>query len=42
MDAFTAQQTTELVSRIGTKKSHQRLDKLFFNACLAGPLLGFG
>ena len=42
MDAFTPQQTAELVSRIGTKKSHMRLDKLFFNSVLTGPLLGFG
>ena len=42
MDAFTPQQTAELVSRIGTKKSHMRLDKLFLNSCLTGPLLGFG
>jgi len=42
MDAFTAQQTIELVSRIGTKKSHMRLDKLFWNSFMAGPLLGFG
>ena len=42
MDAFTPQQTTELVSRIGTKKAHMRLDKLWFNSCMAGPLLGFG
>ncbi|KAF1990482.1 hypothetical protein K402DRAFT_348643 [Aulographum hederae CBS 113979] len=42
MDAFTAQQTIELVSRIGTKKAHMRLDKLFFNSCMTGPLLGFG
>ena len=42
MDAFTPQQTTELISRIGTKKAHMRLDKLFFNSALTGPLLGFG
>ncbi|MCJ1472266.1 hypothetical protein MMC13_000913 [Lambiella insularis] len=42
MDAFTTQQTTELVSRIGGKKAHQRLDKLFWNAFMTGPLLGFG
>ena len=42
MDAFTPQQTSELVSRIGTKKAHMRLDKLWFNSCMAGPLLGFG
>lgn len=42
MDAFTPQQTIELVSRIGTKKSHMRLDKLFWNSFMAGPLLGFG
>ncbi|KAK3113859.1 hypothetical protein LTR53_008434 [Teratosphaeriaceae sp. CCFEE 6253] len=32
MDAFTPQQTIELVSRIGTKKAHMRLDKLFWNS----------
>jgi formate/nitrite transporter FocA (FNT family) len=42
MDAFTPQQTVELVSRIGTKKARMRLDKLFFNSVMAGPLLGFG
>lgn len=42
MDAFTPQQTIELVSRIGTKKAHMRLDKLWWNAFMTGPLLGFG
>lgn len=42
MDAFTPQQTVELVSRIGTKKAHMRLDKLFFNSLMAGSLLDFG
>lgn len=42
MDAFTPQQTIELVSRIGCKKTHERWDKLFFNSFMAGPLLGFG
>lgn len=42
MDAFTPQQTIELVSRIGTKKAHMRLDKLFANSLMTGPLLGFG
>ncbi|KAL8867270.1 MAG: hypothetical protein Q9174_005770 [Haloplaca sp. 1 TL-2023] len=42
MDAFTPQQTTELVSRIGTKKAQMRLDKLFWNSFMASPLLGFG
>ncbi|KAF2083751.1 hypothetical protein K490DRAFT_60208 [Saccharata proteae CBS 121410] len=42
MDAFTPQQTIELVSRIGCKKAHMRLDKLFINSIMAGPLLGFG
>ncbi|MCJ1333071.1 hypothetical protein MMC10_009765 [Thelotrema lepadinum] len=42
MDAFTPQQTTELVGRIGTKKADTRYDKLFFNSFMAGPLLGFG
>lgn len=42
MDAFTPQQTVELVSRIGTKKAHMRLDKLFWNSFLVGPLLNFG
>jgi len=41
-DAFTPQQTIELVSRTGAKKAHMRLDKLFINSCMAGPLLGFG
>ena len=42
MDAFTPQQTAELVSRIGTKKAHMRLDKLWWNSFMTGPLLGFG
>lgn len=42
MDALTPQQTTELVSRIECKKAHMRLDKLWFNSYVAGPLLGFG
>lgn len=42
MDAFTPQQTIELVSRIGCKKSHMRLDKLWWNSFMSGPLLGFG
>ncbi|MCJ1300532.1 hypothetical protein MMC08_003329 [Hypocenomyce scalaris] len=42
MDAFTPQQTTELVSRIGCKKAHMRLDKLWWNSFMTGPLLGFG
>ncbi|KAF2116566.1 Formate/nitrite transporter, partial [Lophiotrema nucula] len=42
MDSFTPQQTVELCSRIGTKKAHMRLDKLFVNSCMTGPLLGFG
>ena len=42
MDAFTPQQTQELVTRTGCKKAHMRLDKLFINSCMSGPLLGFG
>jgi len=42
MDAFTPQQTIELVSRIGCKKAHMRLDKLWWNSFMTGPLLGFG
>lgn len=42
MDAFTPQQTIELVSRIGCKKAFMRLDKLWWNSFMAGPLLGFG
>ncbi|GME40782.1 hypothetical protein K490DRAFT_60208 [Neofusicoccum parvum] len=42
MDAFTPQQTIELVSRIGCKKAHMRIDKLFVNSLMTGPLLGFG
>jgi formate/nitrite transporter FocA (FNT family) len=32
----------ELISRVGAKKAKMRLDKLFWNSVLAGPLLGFG
>jgi hypothetical protein len=42
MCAFTTQQTVEFVSQIGTKNAHMRLDKLFWNSFIAGPLLGFG
>ncbi|KAI9659067.1 MAG: hypothetical protein M1821_002027 [Bathelium mastoideum] len=42
MDAFTPQQTIELISRIGAKKSKMRIDKLWWNSVMAGPLLGFG
>ena len=42
MDAFTPQRTIELVSRVGCKKAHMRLDKLFWNSFMSGPLLGFG
>lgn len=42
MDAFTPQQTTELVSRIGCKKASMRWDILVVNSFMAGPLLGFG
>lgn len=42
MDAFTPAQTTELVSRIGTKKARMRIDKMFVNSFMGGPLLGFG
>ncbi|KAI9723555.1 MAG: hypothetical protein M1828_004151 [Chrysothrix sp. TS-e1954] len=42
MDSFTPQQTIELVSRLGCKKAHMRIDKLFVNSFMAGPLLGFG
>ncbi|KAL1633299.1 hypothetical protein SLS56_002932 [Neofusicoccum ribis] len=42
MDAFTPQQTIELKSRIGCKKAHMRIDKLFVNSLMTGPLLGFG
>lgn len=42
MDCFTPQQTIELVSRMGAKKAHMRIDKLFINSFVAGPLLGFG
>ncbi|QIW97571.1 hypothetical protein AMS68_003089 [Peltaster fructicola] len=42
MDAFTTQQSVELMARIGTKKAFMRLDKLFVNSFMTGPLLGFG
>ena len=42
MDAFTPAQTTELVSRIGAAKARMRIDKMFLNSFLGGPLLGFG
>ena len=32
----------ELISSIGAKKSKMRLDKLWWNSVMAGPLLGFG
>jgi formate/nitrite transporter FocA (FNT family) len=42
MDAFTPAQTTELISRIGVRKARMRLDKMFINSFIGGPLLGFG
>jgi formate/nitrite transporter FocA (FNT family) len=42
MDAFTPAQTTELVSRMGAKKARMRIDKMFLNSFMGGPLLGFG
>lgn len=42
MDVLTPAQTTELISRIGTKKAHMRTDRLFINAVLGAMLLGFG
>jgi formate/nitrite transporter FocA (FNT family) len=42
MDSFTPAQTTELVSRMGEKKARMRIDKMFLNSFMGGPLLGFG
>jgi formate/nitrite transporter FocA (FNT family) len=42
VDAFTPAQTTEPVSRIGAKKARMRIDKMFLNSFMGGPLLGFG
>lgn len=42
MDAFTPKQTIEFASRIGCKKAHMCLDKLWWNSFMAAPLLGFG
>jgi formate/nitrite transporter FocA (FNT family) len=42
MDAFTPAQTTELISRIGAKKARMRIDKLFWNCFIGGPLISFG
>lgn len=41
-DAFTPQQTIELVSRIGCKKSHRGLHKLCCNSSMASLLLESG
>ncbi|KAK6396772.1 hypothetical protein LTR65_008670 [Meristemomyces frigidus] len=40
--ADSAVKTMELISRIGQRKAKMRLDKLWWNSVLAGPLLGFG
>ena len=41
MDAFTAQQTTKLVSRIGCKEASMRIDDIFWDCVMTGPLFGF-
>ena len=42
MDAFTPAQTTELISRIGAKKSRMRLDKMFINSFMGGAMISIG
>ncbi|KAH0019905.1 Formate/nitrite transporter, partial [Aureobasidium melanogenum] len=40
-NAYTAQQTTEIASRMGAAKANMRIDKIFFSAFMAGAILAF-
>lgn len=41
MNAYTPQQTTEICSRVGTKKANMSIDKIFFSSFIAGCYLAF-
>lgn len=40
-NAYTAQQTTEIASRMGAVKARMRIDKIFFSGFMAGCILAF-
>jgi hypothetical protein len=40
-NAYTPQESFEIVSRMGVKKAHMRIDKSFLSACSAGMILSF-
>lgn len=40
-NAYTAQQTTEIASRMGAAKARMRIDKIFISAFMAGAILAF-
>ena len=40
-NAYTPQESFELVSRMGVKKAYMRIDKSFLSACSAGMILSF-
>ena len=40
-NAYTPQQTTEICSRVGTRKANMRADKIFFSSFIAGCYLAF-
>ncbi|THY23811.1 Formate/nitrite transporter [Aureobasidium pullulans] len=40
-NAYTAQQTTEIASRMGTAKANMRVDKIFTSSFMAGAILAF-
>lgn len=41
VNAYTPLETTEICSRVGTKKANMRIDKIFFSAVIAGCYLAF-
>jgi formate/nitrite transporter FocA (FNT family) len=40
-NAYTPQQTTEIVSRMGAAKARMRIDKIFTSGFMAGAILAF-
>lgn len=40
-NAYTAQQTSEIASRMGAVKARMRIDKIFFSGFMAGAILAF-
>lgn len=41
VNAYTPLETTEICSRVGTKKANMRIDKIFISAVIAGCYLAF-